>query len=305
MEEIGAYIEANRTSLEAWGMTVCDEISKAHGDLLKVPAAVRVKDPQSARGKQIRKAYEDPVRSMTDLVGVRFVVLTSSDLLPIRTALEQSSNWSALQARDPAEEIEKDPDTFGYQSHHYEVRSLPAGAESWCCEVQVRTLLQHAIAELSHDAMYKTTRAVPSQARRLVARSMALMETTDELLCRAMEAVRESDAPGLAVQRVAAELTRTLGGGDARSLVEELLSAYATEIDGHSAEGLKTFIRNNSFVLDKLRGRQDQGLFAYPSAALLSYWLVERLERAVITRWPFPGSKAELTKIFSDMGIAE
>jgi putative GTP pyrophosphokinase len=305
MEEIGAYIEANRAELEAWGLSVCDEITEAHGALLKVPASVRVKDPQSARGKQIRKAYEDPVRNMTDLVGVRFVVLTSTDLLPIRNAIEQSSSWSAVQARDPGEEIEKDPDTFGYQSHHYEVRSLPSGASTFCCEVQVRTLLQHAIAELSHDAMYKTTRAVPSQARRLVARSMALMETTDELLCRAMEAVRESDAPGLAVQRVASELTRPLNGADGRSLVEELLSAYATEIDGHTADALRTFVRDNGFVLDKLRGRLDQGLFAYPPAALLSYWLVERLERAAISQWPFPGSRAELMKIFSDMGIAE
>jgi putative GTP pyrophosphokinase len=165
--------------------------------------------------------------------------------------------------------------------------------------------LQHAIAELSHDAMYKTTRAVPSQAKRLVARSMALMETTDELLCRAMEAVRESDAPGLAVQRVTSELTRSLVGGDARDLVEELLSAYPTEVDGHTADYLRSFVRENNFVLDKLRGRQGQGLFAYPPAALLSYWLVARLERSATVRWPFPGSKADLTKIFSDLGISE
>lgn len=302
--EIGAYIESNRSALLAWGEAVCAEVSGAHGSLLKVPASVRVKDPQSARAKQLKKAYGDPTREMTDLVGVRFVVLTSTDLAPIRTQLEKSSSWECLQARDPDDEIERAPDTFGYQSHHYEVRQPGSAGVPLCCEVQVRTLLQHTIAELSHDAMYKATQKVPSQAKRLVARSMALMETTDELLCKAMEAVREAEAPALAVQRVACELTRTLSDGSRTDLLEDLLSSYADKITGSSAEDLRSFFRENDFILDRVRDRQGEGLFSYPSAAIVAYWLVGRLERRVNQHWPFPGSKPDLDKIFSDLGIA-
>jgi putative GTP pyrophosphokinase len=302
--EIGAYIEQNREALAAWGEAVCAEVTGQHGGLLKVPASVRVKDPQSARAKQLKKAYADPTSQMTDLVGVRFVVLTSTDLAPIRDQLEHSSSWQCKQARDPDDEIERAPDTFGYQSHHYEVRPPASAGSALCCEVQVRTLLQHTIAELSHDAMYKATQKVPSQARRLVARSMALMETTDELLCRAMEAVREAEAPALAVQRVACELTRTLNGGGRTELLEDLLSSYGDMITVSSSDELRTFFRDNQFILDRVRDRSGEGLFSYPSAAIVAYWLVGRLERKVTKHWPFPGSKPELDKIFSDLGIA-
>lgn len=302
--EIGAYIEDNRQALLAWGTKICGEVCAEHGVLLKVPAAVRVKEPQSARAKQIKKGYADPSKDMTDLVGVRFVVLTSSDIEPIRATIKKSSTWNAVQARDPAEEIERAPDTFGYQSHHYELRPADAGGGNWCCEVQVRTLLQHTIAELSHDSMYKATQAIPSHARRLVARSMALMETTDELLCRAMQAVREADAPALAVRRVANEVTQSLDGLSATGLLEDLLSAYAADINGGSAESLRSFVHTNEFVIERMRARREEGIFAYPSAAVVGYWLVDQLEQDVVGRWPFPGSRPELMKIFSDLGIS-
>jgi len=299
--EIGDFIQAHEIDLSEWGRKIRDEVVASCGFLLKMPPALRVKGVQSARAKQFKKEYEIPEQDMTDLVGVRFVVLTSEDLQPIRNCLEQSANWTCKQTRDPKDEIARAPETFGYQSHHYEVRSKSKPV--WCCEVQIRTLLQHAIAELSHDAMYKATQFVPSQAERLVARSMALMETTDELLCRAMQAVRDAQAPALAVQRVLKEAAQPLGG-DNSDLLEELLSSYATEIGSASAKEFQTFIKDNDFVLEKLRARRGHGLFAYPAAALLSYWLISRLENKAERKWPFPGSHDDLQLILSDLGIS-
>ncbi|TOO37902.1 (p)ppGpp synthetase, partial [Vibrio parahaemolyticus] len=48
------------------------------------------------------------------------------------------------------------------------------------CEIQVRTLLQHAYAELTHDAVYKAKTVVEPEVHRTVAKSMALIETTDD-----------------------------------------------------------------------------------------------------------------------------
>lgn len=301
MMEIGEFICANRIHLDKWGRQIREEVVACCGSLLKMPPALRVKDVQSARAKQFKKEYAVPERDMTDLVGVRFVVLTSEDVQPIRTCLEQSPTWTCKQTRDPREEIARAPETFGYQSYHYEVRSKSEPV--WCCEVQIRTLLQHAIAELSHDAMYKATQFVPSQAERLVARSMALMETTDELLCRAMQAVRDAQAPALAVQRAVKEAAQPIEG-DNGGLLEELLSSYATEINSASAKEFQAFMKGNAFVLDKLRARSGHGLFAYPAAALLSYWLVSRLENRAERIWPFLGSHSDLQLILSDLGIS-
>ncbi|EPI1485961.1 hypothetical protein CY817_001824 [Neisseria gonorrhoeae] len=89
------------------------------------------------------------------------------------------------------------------QSKHYEIRpkqafitpenvSIPADL---CCEVQVRSLLQHAYAELVHDNIYKPDGNVPKQAEREVAKSMALMETTDDLFSRTLAILKEANQP--------------------------------------------------------------------------------------------------------------
>jgi len=192
---------------------------------------------------------------------------------------------------------------FGYQSHHYELRPQDESRERWCCEVQVRTLLQHTVAELSHDAMYKATQGVPSQAQRLVARSMALMETTDELLCRAMEAVRDAQEPARRLAKSARKATRLLDGCDSADLMDDLMGVYSKGITSQSEASFQAFLSANGFVLDKLRTRQGKGLFAFPAVSLISYWLVHDLERKAKRDWPFPGCDSDLQLIFSDLGI--
>nr|WP_249804714.1 MULTISPECIES: hypothetical protein [unclassified Bradyrhizobium] len=69
--------------------------------------------------------------------------------------------------------IAKTPYEFRYQSVHYIVRSrgdqkldgqnITAGTP---CEVQIRTLLQHAHSELTHDTIYKpSVKGTPAIAR--------------------------------------------------------------------------------------------------------------------------------------------
>lgn len=125
---------------------------------------------------------------MTDLVGTRFVVLLSEDIDTVCQAIESLTEFDARISKNYLDEIELNPKLFDYQSKHYEIRpknELHIGdlkiSKQICCEVQVRTLLQHAYAELVHDSVYKPVGIVPKSAERHIARSMALMETTDDL----------------------------------------------------------------------------------------------------------------------------
>jgi ppGpp synthetase/RelA/SpoT-type nucleotidyltranferase len=310
MSDIGDYIDDHKASLEAWGSSIRDHVEKRYRHLLKVPAAVRVKDPQSARAKQLRKNYSDPVSQMTDLVGTRFVVLTSEDLSPIRVFIEGNPEWQVTQARDPDEEIEIHPEAFGYQSHHYEVRpktSLElAGCTvtpACCCEVQVRTILQHAYAEFTHDSLYKASQEVPSQAMRLVSRSMALMEVTDALLCQAMQAVRIANAPALALQSKARDLVEAMGIRTPQAVLDQISEAFRTVIDPRSSPGLQRFVDQNRWVLANIQDRLGRGLFAFPDAALITYWLTTVAEDELLRDWPLPGSRADVELVLSDMGF--
>jgi putative GTP pyrophosphokinase len=194
---------------EAWGGLVASEIMKGiileHSEkeeFLRVPIKIRVKKESSIRGKIARysgEKFEDVVK---DMVGVRFVVLLTSELELVQDAIMSGKHWNAELVRHPDLQVDENPEHFSYQSIHYLLTSnkdidegkirIRAGLT---CEVQIRTLLQHAYAELTHDNIYKPTQLVPSKAKRFVARSMALMETTDDLFCRTLEELRSANLP--------------------------------------------------------------------------------------------------------------
>lgn len=80
------------------------------------------------------------------------------------------------------------PETFGYASRHllvcFDARriDLPEYApyDGLIAEVQVRSILQHAWALISHSLDYKTDFDVPLRVRRRLFRVAALLETGDE-----------------------------------------------------------------------------------------------------------------------------
>jgi len=68
---------------------------------------------------------------------------------------------------------------FGYRSLHYVCRlpGLPAAVR---CEIQVRTMLEHAWAEIEHDLGYKSAEVVPAVVRRRLERLAGLLELADQ-----------------------------------------------------------------------------------------------------------------------------
>ena len=48
------------------------------------------------------------------------------------------------------------------------------------CEIQVRSILQNAWAEIEHDLGYKTKEAIPVQSQRRFARLAGLLELADD-----------------------------------------------------------------------------------------------------------------------------
>ena len=80
-----------------------------------------------------------------------------------------------------------DPDKLGYQSIHYLVRypntrtSLSDFQQfsDLIAEIQVRTILQHAWAEIEHDIQYKAVAAVPELIRQRFTSLAGLIEIAD------------------------------------------------------------------------------------------------------------------------------
>ena len=127
---------------------------------------------------------------------MRFVVLLTSDIRKICDVIDNAESkkfWTASKDRDYEKERDEKPLEFTYQSVHYVLRAkqgiqlegtnIPEGT---ACEIQIRTLLQHAHSELTHDTLYKPKANAASSVKRTVAKSMALIEATDEFFEQAM-----------------------------------------------------------------------------------------------------------------------
>ena len=320
--DFGDWLDEVEPALKAWGSFVVAKLTELVeleigqeqiNCLFKVKPQFRVKDKQSALDKQKIKQYADPKEQMTDLVGARFVVLLKFDLEVVEKALIEYPGWTRSKDRDPLGEQKDRPKHFDYQSVHYIVRTaddmevngiqVPAGMP---CEVQIRTLLQHAYAELVHDKFYKGVGYIPPSADRLVARSMALMESTDDMF---VQAVRELNAVNksrdewctmldAAVGPLIPGHTPTVQDHDALEILEE----FRDLLPSASIDSVKTLLTTP--VIAKIQESHAQGnLYAKP-VVLLVYWLLAEHPYLVGARWPVPALRSGFDKVRTHMGIS-
>ena len=128
--------------------------------------------------------YTDPLSQITDLAGVRVIVFTLKDLERVTKFLEE--HFPVRERKNIGEERFEQGE-FGYQSIHYSLAfsenrlSLPEFFKfrGLICEVQVRTVLQHAWAEIEHDVQYKTTSELPKTIRKKFLSLAGLFEIAD------------------------------------------------------------------------------------------------------------------------------
>ncbi|MGZ4870069.1 MAG: hypothetical protein ACXV2F_06910, partial [Halobacteriota archaeon] len=153
----------------------------------------RPKSLSSFAEKIIRKRAEvsDPVNEFTDLCGGRVITHTQTEVTAICKYIEEHfdidwDNSVNIDQRLKATE-------FGYRSVHYIVSlrpgpmtvgsiaiEVPETVARLKAEIQVRTLLEHAWADFSHDKSYKSSFAFPRQWQRELARIAAVLEDADQ-----------------------------------------------------------------------------------------------------------------------------
>jgi ppGpp synthetase/RelA/SpoT-type nucleotidyltranferase len=166
----------------------------------------RVKDDLSLVRKVFYRRRPDPdnpMKGVDDKVGTRIVATTLEDVEKITELLrEHTDYWIATESRGMNSHLEK-PREFDYRSIHLKLAPTQAvngfdqlgnaDRERYICELQIRTLLQHAFAEVSHDTIYKGPFGMDSHLVRMLSRSMALMETTDETFSSAAKLMQNEE----------------------------------------------------------------------------------------------------------------
>jgi putative GTP pyrophosphokinase len=129
----------------------------------------RVKSETAFLDKVERKGYSDPWTQTEDLVGLRAVCLFRSDLRRLEDVVR--SCFVITSESDTVEE--GDANSFGYMSVHLtaQVRKDRVGPryddiKERTFEIQLRTILMDAWANVSHYLDYKGESSIPSTLRR-------------------------------------------------------------------------------------------------------------------------------------------
>jgi putative GTP pyrophosphokinase len=159
-------------------------LSNASIDVLDVQH--RVKKFDSFYEKVQRKGYVKPFEEMEDICGLRIICYYPSDLDKISELIK--NEFEVLESTDKADLLE--PDRFGYRSLHFiivvkrEWLNAPnyRGLDGLKAEIQVRTILMHAWADVEHKLAYKRKEHVPPQLRRRLSQLSALFEVADQHL---------------------------------------------------------------------------------------------------------------------------
>lgn len=185
--EITAWYRNNSSSFNA----LADSVKATIVSLLKaqnvdyVTISSRVKTLQSVLEKITRKHYSS-TNEITDMLGVRVILYLESDIQLVNDIVEEAFEIDASHSVNKSDELAVDQ--MGYRSTHHicglgsERLKLPELKEyaGLNFEIQVRTLLQHAWAEIEHDRSYKFPGDLPKEYRR----RLNLISGTLELIDR-------------------------------------------------------------------------------------------------------------------------
>ena len=127
----------------------------------------------------------DPRKGITDLAAVRVILFFPQDLNKVCAFIDE--HFDRVEKRDVGEERFATSGSFGYASIHYLVKlkeewlKLPQYSKyrDMICEIQVRTILQHAWAEMEHDIQYKSEQSLPVEIRRKFTALAGMLEIAD------------------------------------------------------------------------------------------------------------------------------
>ncbi len=291
-EEILNQFNSLKPHLNDWGKLVDDilingvlpDLIKEHQ--IKILPSYRLKDDKSYLYKALyrKKNYSNPIENIEDKIGTRIIVLKSDDIEIIHQKIINNSNWIAKLTKSIYQEIEEKPNIFNYQSVHIVVcpsennESFSSELiKSLTCEIQIRTLLQHAFAEVSHDSTYKGPYKNDKDILRRLAKAMALMEATDDYFCNIFNLMSDEKRHYALYLNELISLYKQFNNDFDKSEINHFVTDSIFDLlEKNSVQipELETFIVKYQDILTKCIHSKNGLLFQQPTIILALYYFI-------------------------------
>ena len=148
--------------------------------------SLRIKSEQALRNKVISKDKYQHLEDITDILGCRILTLFESDVERILELLEDT--FEVCEIVDKRKKSKHNRIEFGYNSVHMVVKFTDERCklveyqkyQDIRFEIQLRTVLQHAWAEVEHGLGYKSYYEPPMDIKRKLNRLAGTLEILDE-----------------------------------------------------------------------------------------------------------------------------
>lgn len=313
---------ALQPELDRWGAMVdevlCEFLKDAFTSCehVQMKPSHRVKNVDSYCEKVlIRKPKDCPLLETTDKVGTRVVLLDTSDVDKVCDFIDHCDKWQVQEhAKDIDLIILEHPEEFSYQSDHYIVKPKE-NYEATCkldlltCEIQVRTILQHAYAEISHDTMYKKDVTLSNQYKRKLASSMAFLEAADEKFVQIYKGMEELNDYRISLQSKLIQAYKSVIEDYDENKYNVEITLPLVKLIGEGA--LKDFIEDlESFMQKQLelvhssitQYKEEDILFRHPVIVMALYMIIN-YQTMLVDNWPY--NYESLVHVVKGMNLSE
>jgi putative GTP pyrophosphokinase len=180
MDGLLARFDAHAADLLLQAERLREQLAGWLVDIQLHDVTMRLKSRQALAAKIARpdRTYQG-LWDVTDLIGLRVTTYFEDSVDEVARIIEAKLPVDFEHSID-----KRRPSDFGYRSVHYVCglgdARVPGVPDAARFEIQIRTLLQHAWAEIEHDLGYKSQDAVPLDVRRRFSRIAGLLEMADQ-----------------------------------------------------------------------------------------------------------------------------
>ncbi len=262
----------------------------------------RVKEANRLLAKAQNPKYDSRIVSpedifdvITDIAGTRVTCNTTEDVRAVERAILGSRTLLHPRSVSPEkarEDYISSPKQSGYRAVHLLVEvSVPQGGE-FCevsCEIQIRTLLQHAWGELTHEDTFKPEVKVPALVSALSKRLATALAVLDEIA----QDLRDE------LNKIETEFDGNESGEEAPSqeakegpLPKAWLKETVLKDSFHAATGRNLHLKPSQYEYILRRFTQSQVIVADDVQEAISLALA--LSRDVFVEFPVPLTDLEL-----------